>query len=164
MQRRHPRSPYSSLLPPALPRLLIIFCLFLRPTMPFKYLPTIVISTILLNRLEMCWKICHHLNSMVNRQGEGSLLENFSSHSHVKPKKKQKLIDFTYSEFRRSRFTVWSYAEDRLPPVKIRAHSEPSPSSANGCKNCPNTTSCSSIATSKNNLCNKQKRLFVIKL
>lgn len=77
---------------------------------------------------------------------------------------KQKLIDFTYSEFRRSTLTAWSYAEDRLPPVKIRAHSDPSPSNANGCKNCPNTTSCRSIATSKNSLCNKWERFFVLKM
>lgn len=35
----------------------------------------------------------------------------------------------------RNKFNVWSYADERAPPDKIRAHSEPRPSIANGCKN-----------------------------
>lgn len=44
------------------------------------------------------------------------------------------ICKYTYSEAPRNKLKVWSYTDDRAPPGKMRAHSDPNVSSATGCK------------------------------
>lgn len=45
---------------------------------------------------------------------------------------------FTYNPPTRNKFNVWSYADDRAPPGKISAHSDPIAFNSSGCKYSPN--------------------------
>lgn len=69
----------------------------------------------------------------------------------------------TYNPPTRNRFNVWSYADDRAPPGRMSAHSDPPPIVFNstGCKNCAKVAHVVNIEAIIRNLKWKKKKIFV---
>lgn len=68
------------------------------------------------------------------------------------------LFIFTYKADARNRLKVWSYADERAPPGKISAHSEPTCSIVIGCRYCA-TDEWIIANSAKRNLWKREKKI-----